>query len=205
MDMGTLGVTPVMNVGNKSDGGMFGGGDGGFIWVLFLILLLGGGSGFGGLGGNAAAATVGLNNEFLYTQQKIDTTNQGMNAGFAGVNQGLCALGHQADIQFCGVNRNIDQSRFEAAQNTAAIMKNSDDNTQKILDRMQAYEIQELRDRVQTCMAEKSNMEQNVFLVNQLHPYPIPATPVGYNFGYGFGGAGYAAAATPFGGACYAN
>lgn len=82
----------------------------------------------------------------------------------------------------CDINRNVDNSRFEAAQNTCNIINNDNNNTQKILDRLCSDETARLRDTIaaerqartmETFAASQAN--QNMYLVNTLRPYPMPS------------------------------
>lgn len=90
---------------------------------------------------------------------------------------GFCQTQKQLSDCCCTIERGQDQIRFEAAQNTCAIMANDTANAQKIIDKMTCNEIQELRDKLQNQKFENSQLMQNTFLVNQLRPCPVPAYP----------------------------
>ena len=180
--MPTLPLTTASNDGNMGMGG-------GWIWILLIFLLLGG-RGLGGLGGDtgvqANGATNLINNDFLYSQQKIDnlgqanlaqTTqiNQTLNAGFSGVQMGMCQLGHQIDSGFCATNRNIDQVRFEAAQNTCAITGAISASTQAVKDLINGNTMQDLRDRNLELASALNNGQQTAAIINNLRPYPQPS------------------------------
>ena len=178
-----LNVMPTMDLGGngKSRDGMMGGG---WMWIILIILLLGGG-GFGGFGGNSAAAAT-INNDFLYTQQKIDNQTQATNAGFAGVaqqlcngfagvNNSICDLRHSQDMGFCNVGRSIDQVRFEAAQNTCAITTAITQSTQNIKDLINGNTMQDLRDRNGDLHNALNNAQQTATIINYLSPPARPA------------------------------
>jgi hypothetical protein len=167
-----INVMPFMDVngGGKSHDGM----GGGWVWILLIFILLLGGGGLGGFGGRGAAADI-INNDFLYTQQKIDGNTAAMNAGFANVANGICDLRHQMDMGFCNTNRSIDQVRFEAAQNTCAITTAITASTQAIKDVLAANEIQGLRDRILEQSGAISNGQQTAAIINALRPYPTPS------------------------------
>ena len=181
-----INVMPMMDMsgnGGKGHDGMAGGG---FMWVLLIFILLLGGNGFGGFGGANGAAAATINNDFLYTQQKIDNQTQATNAGFAsvaqqlcngfaGVNSSICDLRHSQDMGFCNVGRSIDQVRFEAAQNTCAITSAITQSTQNIKDLINGNTMQDLRDRNGELSGALNNAQQTAMIINQLRPYPSPS------------------------------
>ena len=204
---GDTGIIPTMPMAPAGENGM---GGGSWIWIILIFLLLGGRGGFGGGGDGVAAngATNLINNDFLYSQQKIDNMSQNLNNienqitgalsnGFNSVNSGICNIGHQLDLGFCGVNRSIDQSRFEAAQNTGNIINAMNAGFQRVLDSDNAREVQALRDRILEQGNTITNQQQTAGLINALRPYPQaayitvnPNAPFGYPgygapFGYG--------------------
>lgn len=136
-----------------------------------------------------------------------DSINYGNVATQNAVDQAaLCAFEREVELQIGGVNANViqnryenslaelrtqaqiasccceelratDQVRFEAAQNTCAIMQNADCNAQKIIDKMTCLEIGELRDKLQEAKFQNSQYAQNAYLVDKIKPCPIPAYP----------------------------
>lgn len=77
------------------------------------------------------------------------------------------------------INRNIDNNRFENAQNTCKIVSNNDANTRAILERMFQDENQRLRDELAKEREGRardnlsaSQAIQNSYLIDQLRPYP---------------------------------
>lgn len=202
MTEGTMnGIIPTMPMTPASSSTDAMGGMGNWMWIIIIFLLLGNnGNGlFGNNNGVAAnGATNLINNDFLYSQQKIDnlgqalinqTTalNQTINSGFNGVSMGMCNLGHQIDSGFCGVNRNIDSVKFEAAQNTCAITTAIAASTQAIKDLINGNTMQDLRDRNGELSNALNNSVQTQNIINQLRPYPTPTyitAPPGLPFGY---------------------
>lgn len=75
----------------------------------------------------------------------------------------------------CDTNRNIDNVRFESAQNTCNIIANSTANTQRIIDKMTESEIARLRDELADARLANSQCQQNAYLTNALRPYPVPS------------------------------
>ena len=79
----------------------------------------------------------------------------------------------------CITNRNIDSVKFENSQNTGRIIENATANTQKILDKMCANEINELRDKLAESRLTTSQLMQNATIIGALSPKcPVPAYPV---------------------------
>lgn len=180
-----LGVTPVYNLDNRNDDGMFGGGG---AWIFFLFFLLAwGGNGFGGFGG-ANGAVGQINNDFMYSNlsnqlgriqdQNTFTSNS--------LQQGLCNLGYENLSNFkdlsaqlanccCETNRNIDAVRYENAKNTCDIIQASDRNTDRILNYLTQNEIQTLRDQLQSANLALSNATQTSNIINAVRPFPTPS------------------------------
>ena len=185
-----MGVMPTyqLNEGDKRNG--FLGGDSSILWIFLLFLLFGFGR-HGGFGGSGVDGGVGnmVNNDFLYTQTKIDSLrqeltgqttaiNQTINTGFNQVGLNLCNLGHQIDTGFCSINRNIDQVRAEANLNVCTITNATRDEGSKTRDLINANTMQELRDRLNEAQINASNAQQTNAIVGALRPYPVPAYAV---------------------------
>lgn len=212
-----MGVTPVYNLDDRRDDGMFGGSG---AWVFFLFFLLAwGGNGLGGFGGRGVGAVDAISNEFLYSNLNGQISRmQDQNVALSNsVQQGICDLGYAnlsnfKDLQAqicnccCETNRNIDAVRYENAKNTCDIITNANmntrdlivnqtANTQRIIDQMTQDKIDSLRDQLQSANLALQNNAQTATLIDQLRPCPIPAylscSPYA-TFGSPFGG--------PFGG-----
>lgn len=186
---------------NKS-GGMFGGGDSS-MWIFFLFILLMGGNGFGGLGGGATAGAV--TNDFLYSNLnagidknslQIDAVQTALGSGLSRIDYNSLSnfkdLSSQSAMETCGINRNIDNVKYEALQNTNAIIQAGNANTQAILDKMCQSEVQALRDKVlgQEMLINTQNQERA--LLQELRPYPTPSYIVSSPYGIGGNGTCFA-------------
>ena len=169
--MDSTGITPVMPVG---DGGVFGGN--GFMGIFGLLILLGiFNGGFGGWGGNqGGVATLnadmqrGFDTQNLQAQTRdilsavTNGTAQGIAAStqnaanaitaikdgnaslireFGNVETALTALGGSMQNCCCDVKQLISASKYETAMQMAAM-------EQRITAKMDANEIQNLRDQV---------------------------------------------------------
>ena len=180
-----LGVTPVYNLDNRNDEGMFGNGG---AWIFFLFFLLAwGGNGFGGFGG--ANGTVGqINNDFMYSNLSNQLGRmQDQNTFISNsLQQGLCNLGYEnlsnfKDLQAqlsnccCETNRNIDAVRYENAQNTCAIIQASEKSADRIINHLTQSEIQSLRDSLNTANLQLSQQAQTANLISTLRPFPTPS------------------------------
>ncbi len=179
-----MGVTPVYNLDNGNNDGMFGGGG---MWVFFLFFLLAwGNNGFGGFGGNGT--TNQINNDFLYSNlaSQIRDSSIQNNSIFNSIQQGLCQIGYDNLLQSkeigskidnccCETNRSIDAVRYEAAKNTCDIINAGHADTQRIIDTLTQNTIQDLRDRLQAAQFGISQSAQTASIVSQIRPYPIPS------------------------------
>ena len=203
-------MADLLNLAKDNNGGGFGGNNGMFMILILFLLFAGGGLG-GGFGGANSAVVNQVNNDFLYTQTKIDNLASGlisqttalnatMNAGFSGVNMGLCQLGHQIDSGFCATNRNVDSVKFQMAQDTCTITNAIGQSTQSILGYLTGQEIAGLREQLTIARGELSNAAQTAQITERLCPPSRPAyltSPPGMPV-VPFAGA-------PFGGGCHSN
>lgn len=193
-----IGITPTMPVTPvtaNNGGDMFGGGAGSWIWILLIFMLLGGrGNLFGANDGVAATpATNLINNDFLYTQSKIDALgqalisqtnqlNQTLSAGFGDTRMGLAELGFRQQQCCCDTLRAVDGVNFNATQNTCAITTAIGASTREIKDLINANTMQDLRDRNTDLSAALSNCNQTATInsivngaINARFPYAVPA------------------------------
>ena len=102
--------------------------------------------------------------------------------GFSTINAGIAENRFAAQQCCCSIERNVDNVRFENAQNTCAITTNATSNTQKILDKLCQMEnnakdaqIADLREKLAVSNLQVSQQVQNATIINALKPYPIPA------------------------------
>lgn len=207
MDGSGLSASDVLAL-TKDNDGLFGGGSSGGILALIIIfvLLFGTGSGFG-FGGNGAVATQADIQRGFDTRtivSKLDGISNGIcSLGYDQLNQmnginmnvlqsannivqGITNLGYEQQSCCCTTNRNIDNLKYENAQNTCAIVNaiHADGEATRAL--MQANTVQELRDKLQERDNTISNLVQNSTLLNSVGRFVLnPPCYQGYN-GYGY-------------------
>lgn len=120
-----------------------------------------------------------LNNSSL---QGFNGVDKAMCQGFSGVNANLTELGYQMKDCCCGINRNIDAVRYEAAKNTCEItnaIRTDGEATRALINAntMQALR-DKLADRDRDLMAanfQLSQQAQSASLLNELRPCAKPA------------------------------
>lgn len=195
-----LSIADAMALAKDNDGGMFGGGNGG--WVFFLFFLLAWGNGGFGVGGNAAQGALtraemydgfnaqdikegirGLSNGLCDGFYALNTSNL---QGFNGIGTAIADVGYQMKDCCCGINRNIDAVRYENAKNTCDIITSGTLNTrdiidsqnqgfQRILDFMTNDKIESLRNELQAAQLQLGNLAQTNTIIDALRPCPRPA------------------------------
>lgn len=178
--------------GNKNDG--FGGGDGGFIWIILLLVLFGGfgGNGLGGRNGNAdlqgVATRADINEGFALN---------GIENGIRGIQNGLCdstfALNnsinngfHSNDLQLCNGFGNIQSQlsdcccktqgaikdvSFQIAQTGCDIVQNGHNDTDRVIAQLNAMEAARQAEKIhalelqnQTLSFQASQTSQNGYI-----------------------------------------
>lgn len=195
-----LSIADAMALAKDNDGGMFGGGNGG--WVFFLFFLLAWGNGGFGVGGNAAQGALtraemydgfnaqdikegirGLSNGLCDGFYALNTSNL---QGFNGIGTAITDVGYQMKDCCCGINRNIDAVRYENAKNTCDIITAGTLNTrdiidsqnqgfQRILDFMTNDKIESLRSELQAAQLQLGSVAQTNTIIDALRPCPKPA------------------------------
>ncbi len=140
------GIMPVYNMADNNVRGGMGFGDD-WIWVILFFALMGGGNfGFGGAA-NAVTSDYLLNQTSRLSEQiltQANQTNQGICDATYAINNGIKDLGTQLsqcccdnrfDMSqgFCGVNRNVDNLRYEMAEKFCAVYNNQARDTAQIL------------------------------------------------------------------------
>ena len=195
----------------RDNDGMFGGSSS---WVFFLFFLLawGGNGVFGNRGvGEAVATNADIQRGFDTNTiiNKLDGISNGlcdgfyaqnttMLQGFNGLNTaikdsayatqtGIANLGYQMQNCCCETNRNIDAIRYENAKNTCDIINAGNANTQRIVDTINNY-VMEQKDLK---IAEQGQLLSEQRIISTINgslqpPRPIPAYQVanpycGYN------------------------
>lgn len=153
---------------------------GGAWWIIILFLFMFGMGGWNGNGRNdAATQEILFGQQFQGLDQKIDRIGNGICDSTFALNNSILGEGRALQTQLaeccCTTNRNIDNVRFENAQNTCAITSaiHADGEATRAL--IKESEIQSLRDKVSELQLAQSQCSQNAYLVNMLRPYPIPA------------------------------
>lgn len=182
-----------------------------FIYLVWLALL-GGNGGLFGRNDRGDCATQGaltrsdmyegFNNQDVNNQLRGITyglsdgfyaVNTGMLNGFNGVQRDLCQgfnavtsginnLGYQMSNCCCGIERNVDAVRYEAAQNTCQITNAIHSEGEATRALINANIVQDLRDRLEARDRDilsrdfqLSQLNQNATLINAIKPCPIPA------------------------------
>lgn len=183
--------------------GMFGGNNGWAIFLFFLLAFNGNGFGFGNRGGmsyDVPATKDFVSNEFNNQSviNKLNGLENGLCDGFYALNNsvkdnayatqtGIANLGYEMQNCCCNINRNVDNVRYENAKNTCDIINAGNANTQRIVDTINAY-VMEQKD---TKIAEQGQLLSEQRIINTINstlqpPRPIPAYQVanpycGYN------------------------
>ena len=183
--------------------GMFGGSNGWAIFLFFLLAFNGNGFGFGNRGGmsyDVPATKDFVSNEFNNQSviNKLNGLENGLCDGFYALNNSvkdnayatqtaITNLGYEMQNCCCTTNRNIDAMRYENAKNTCDIINAGNTNTQRIVDTINAY-VMEQKD---TKIAEQGQLLSEQRIINTINstlqpPRPIPAYQVanpycGYN------------------------
>lgn len=170
-----------------------------FIYLVWLALLGNGGI-FGNRGAGDAATQgaitrsdlfEGFNNQDVNGQLRGITSglcdgfyavNTGMLNGFSGLQSGITELGYGMKDCCCGINRNIDAVRYEAAKNTCDITNAIHAEGEATRALINANTMQALRDKLddtgkqlQTANFQLSQQAQNAYLLNELRPCAKPA------------------------------
>lgn len=199
--MNTSGLTAGDLALLRDNDGMFGGNG---VWPIFLFFLLawgGNGLGFGGRNGvgEAVATNADIQRGFDTNTiiNKLDGLSNGlcdgfysqnttMLQGFNGLNTaikdsaystqtGIANLGYQMQQCCCETNRNIDAVRYENAKNTCDIINAGNANTQRIVDTINTYVMEQKDSKI----AEQGQLLSEQRIIAAMKPQaPIPAYTV---------------------------
>lgn len=182
----------------RDNDGMFGG-NGCWIFILFILFSMFGGGGM--WGGNNFIADEFIQRDIFNTNQNVSSTacqtQRDVLENRYDTQVGLTALGSQMASCCCDTQRAIDNTKFEISKE---VMQNRYDNalqTQTLSAQMAecccdiktaihadgeatralitANTIQELRDNLQAAQLQLGNLSQTQTLVNTLRPVPTPA------------------------------
>lgn len=192
------GVMPVYNLADNNYRGCnygFGNGTGDWIWILVFFALFGyGGNGFGGNGFNNAVTSDYLLNQTSRLSEQILTqanaTNQGICNSTYDINNSIkdlgaamakCCCDNRFDMSqgFCGVNRNIDNLRYEMAEKFCQVYNNQARDTAQILqaisDKGYQEQIREL-ERDNLALSQRNQTTTILASVQDLLKEYIPTT-----------------------------
>lgn len=120
-----------------------------------------------------------LNNSVM---QGFNGVDRALCQGFSGTNANIAELGYQMKDCCCGINRNIDAVRYEAAKNTCDItnaIHNEGEATRALIN---SNTMQALRDKLadrdrdlMTANFQLSQQAQSAALIGELRPCAKPA------------------------------
>ena len=183
---------------NDNDG-MFGG-SGSWVFFLFFLLAWGGnGIGFGNRNGVGEAVATNADIQRGFDTNNIiskldgltnglcDSTfalNNSIKDGNFATQTGIANLGFQMQNCCCETNRNIDAIRYENAKNTCDIINAGTMNTQRIVDTINAYAMEQKDLKI----AEQGQLLSEQRIISTINgslqpPRPIPAYQVSNPYG----------------------
>ena len=168
-----------------------------FMYLMWASMF---GNGFGGWNRNgngmlgaeveAAKSDIIRNTQAVSDSQTLSQQVRGISNGLAdlgfalnntikdtgnGVAKAVNDVGAGMAMGFCNTNHNIDNVKYENAKNTTEIINNATSNTQRILDKMCAMELNavkaeniDLRQRLADERLANSQHAQNDYLIDKL-------------------------------------
>lgn len=189
MNSSELSAADIAAVTGNNNGGLFGGGDGSWLAILFLFALFGwgrggfGGGGFGGGGGGYSACATQADVRAAVDQQtlisKLDQQTYGLADstyalnntivnGFHGVDKCCCETQRLIERGFADTNYNLAtqfcETRNAIHNSTRDIVDNQNCNTRAILDFLTQDKISTLQAENQTLRFQASQSAQNAFI-----------------------------------------
>ena len=189
MNSSELSAADIAAVTGNNNGGLFGGGDGSWLAILFLFALFGwgrggfGGGGFGGGGGCYAPCATQADVRAAVDQQTLiskldqqtygiaDATyalNNAISNGFHGVDRCCCETQRLIERGFADTNYNLAtqfcETRNAIHNSTRDIVDNQNCNTRAILDFLTQDKISTLQAENQTLRFQASQSAQNAFI-----------------------------------------
>ena len=189
MNSSELSAADIAAVTGNNNGGLFGGGDGSWLAILFLFALFGwgrggfGGGGFGGGGGGYSACATQADVRAAVDQQTLiseldqqtyglaDSTyalNNTIVNGFHGVDKCCCETQRLIERGFADTNYNLAtqfcETRNAIHNSTRDIVDNQNCNTRAILDFLTQDKISTLQAENQTLRFQASQSAQNAFI-----------------------------------------
>lgn len=189
MNSSELSAADIAAVTGNNNGGLFGGGDGSWLAILFLFALFGwgrggfGGGGYGGGGCGYSACATQADVRAAVDQQtlisKLDQQTYGLADstyalnntivnGFHGVDKCCCETQRLIERGFADTNYNLAtqfcETRNAIHNSTRDIVDNQNCNTRAILDFLTQDKISTLQAENQTLRFQASQSAQNAFI-----------------------------------------
>ena len=184
MNSSELSAADIAAVTGNNNGGLFGGGDGSWLAILFLFAIFGWGrGGFGGGGGCYAPCATQADVRAAVDQQTLiskldqqtygiaDATyalNNAISSGFHGVDKCCCETQRLIERGFADTNYNLAtqfcETRNAIHNSTRDIVDNQNCNTRAILDFLTQDKISSLQAENQTLRFQASQSAQNAFI-----------------------------------------
>lgn len=148
--------------GNNGDYGFLEGN--GILIILFFFLAFGGN--FGGFGNNGSS----LENQNIIN--KLDTMSTGLGQATWNINDAIKNAEASLQSCCCETNRNIDSVRYENAKNTCDIINSNHNETQRVLDAISHYAMEQKDIKI----AEQGQLLSEQRIVAAMKPQaPVPA------------------------------
>lgn len=178
-----MSIADALAIRNNGDG--YGMGGSWLMTVLMVIILMGGGygGGFGGYRGYDGAFAQGISNEFLFSNLNSgieQTRNSVLNAqngiadlGYA-LNSNYGNMRYELSQNINAVNGNIAGLRSEIQAGFCCVNNTMHNETQRVIDLINANTQQCLRDQLADEKLSKSQLLQNAYLVDKLKPTTTP-------------------------------
>ena len=179
-----MSIADALAIRNNGDGYGMGGS---WLWTVIVIILLCGGGfggGYGYRGGAFDGVAQGISNEFLFsnlnsgieqTRNSVLNTQNGVaDLGYA-LNTNYGNIRYEMAQNINAVNGNIAGLRSEMQSGFCCLGNTMHNETQRVIDLINANTQQCLRDQLADEKLAKSQLLQNAYLVEKLTP--APATP----------------------------
>lgn len=176
-----MSIADALAIRNNGDG--FGMGGSWLMTVLMVIILMGGGyGGYGGYRGGAFDGVAqGISNEFLFsnlnsgieqTRNSVLNTQNGIaDLGYA-LNSNYGNIRYEMAQNINAVNGNIACLRSDMDKGFCCVTNTMHNETQRVIDLINANAQQSLRDQLADEKLAKSQLLQNAYLVEKLTPTP---------------------------------
>lgn len=156
----------------------------GILIILFFFFALNGG--LGGFGGNGNGIQNAFENQNVIN--KLDTMATGLGNATWNLNNSIMSAEASLQKCCCETNRNIDSVRYENAKNTCDIINSNHNETQRVLDAINHYAMEQKDIKI----AEQGQLLSEARIVASMKPQaPVPAYVVPSPYAsYGCNGCG---------------